>query len=115
MKRLLASLALSVSLAAVAAAPSTTLTWIPSTTKTDGTPVGSSTFTVYAGPSGAETLYRAGITGAPGVIVPGVSGTTMCFQVTQTEIASGLESEKSPEICKVFQAAPNAPTGVTAK
>ena len=101
----------------LAATPTATLSWTPATTRADGTPLsGPSYFAVYAGASGAEVLLRTGIAASP-VVIAGVLGQTMCFQVTQIETATGLESERSPEVCKTFATpvAPAAPTGIAVK
>ena len=115
MKQLLAALLLLPALAF--AAPTATLSWIPATTRADGTPLPSGTpfFNVYAGASGAETLLQSGVTGGS-MTLTGVAGATLCAQVTQIDVSTGAESARSIEACKTFPASPpNAPTGVTLK
>jgi hypothetical protein len=92
------------------------LSWTPSTTRTDGTTItGPLSFTVYQGPSGAEVKAFQWILGSTLTVTTGLAaGTTVCWQVTETETATGLESARTPEGCKTFPAttavvAPNPP------
>jgi hypothetical protein len=104
---------------AAATAPlSAVLTWTPSTTRTDGSTItGQVTFTVYQGPTGAEVQLVNFILGSTLTATSGLApGATVCWQVTETETATGLESARTPEACKTFPAAvtaPNAPAPVT--
>lgn len=114
MRKVLLTLLLAATIAvAQAAGPSATLTWVPPTTNTDGTPItGALTFNVYQGPTGAEstTPVQTGLSGTSATITAGLAdGTTVCFKVTAVE--GGQESAKSNEACKTFPAAtPNSPT-----
>ena len=118
MKHLILAIALLGAAAGVlAATPTATLSWTPATTRADGTLLtGASYFAVYAGASGAEVLLRTGIAASP-IVIAGVLGQTTCFQVTQIETATGLESERSAEVCKTFATPipPAPPTGVAVK
>lgn len=117
---LAAIIALAAPTLAQAAPLSAVLSWPPSTTRTDGTPItGPVTFTVYQGPSGAEVKTFSWILGSTLTVTTGLaSGTTVCWQVTETETATGLESARTPENCKTFPAVatpPNAPAPASVK
>jgi hypothetical protein len=101
---------------------SAVLSWTPSTTRTDGTPVvGSMMFTVYQGPTGAEVKTVSFILGSTMTVTTGLAvGATVCWQVTETENGTGLESDRTPEACKTFTATaptakPNAPAPLVVK
>ena len=99
---------------------SAVLSWTPSTTRTDGTPVVPPvSFTVYQGTSGAEVVMASYILGSTFTATTGLApGTTVCWQVTETETSTGLESARTPEACKTFPAVatpPNPPIPLTAK
>lgn len=113
MKKISALLALAIS-AAFAAALTSTITWTPPTTNTDGTVIsGPITYQLYVGAKGAEVKYKTPVTSPPYVLVPTPApGTQVCVQVTAT--ANGVESAPSAEVCaQIPQSIPNPPSNVT--
>ncbi len=122
MKHFLALLLLAPLLAL--AAPSATVSWVPSVTHADGTPLtGPVTFNVYQqGPTigGVQSPYGLVLTGITANSVTLSTGLpasgSVCFEVTEIETATGLESASSIAICKTIVAiAPSPPTGVAVK
>lgn len=106
---------------AQAAPPTATITWVPATTRTDGTTItGPVTFNLYRGVgNGGEAAapYQTGLTGTTFTDTVGLlNGTTECYQMTEVETATGLESARTNEACKTFPASPpSAPTSLTVK
>ena len=119
--RFLAILALLFPILAFAAPPSSVLTWTPATTRVDGTTIsGVLTFNVYRGVGAGNestTPYLTGLTGTTYTDSTGIAnGTTVCYQMTEVETATGLESARTNEACKTFPASPpSAPTNLTVK
>ena len=95
------------------------LTWVPSTTRTDGTTItGPVTTNIYQGATGAEVLLQSVPAGTATITLTAglANGTTVCWVATAVETATGLESARTNEVCKTFpQAPPSAPTGLTVK
>jgi len=97
------------------AANTATLSWTPATTHADGSPlVGTPFFNVYQGASGKEAKVQNGVA-LTSVLLSSLPNGTTCWYVTQVEVATGLESAPSAEVCKTFVTLPNPPTGVTVK
>lgn len=101
-----------------AAGPTATLTWVPPTTNTDGSPItGTLTYNIYEGQGASvstctvgSTPSQTGLSGTTVTISTGLQdGTTACFAVTAVE--GGVESAKSNTATKTFPpATPLAPT-----
>ena len=118
----LAAAAILVGVAIAATPNSAVLTWTPALTRTDGTTItGALTFNVYrgVGAGGAvasTTPYLTALTGTTYTDTTGLAGgTTVCYQGTEIETATGLESARTNEVCKTFPQAPPSALTLTVK
>ena len=103
------------SLTAFAAPAQFIVTWSAPTQFVDGTTITTPIlYRVYAGPSGKEVPLATPVTAPPFIVLPlPPAGTTECVQVTAE--VNGVESARSPEICKGIPfPVPNPPSKVAA-
>jgi hypothetical protein len=107
----LAIAALLLSVVALAAAPTSVLTWGAVTTNTDGTTASGITYNVYAAyGTAAQAKISSGVTASTYTDASAslTDGLTACYAVSAVE--GGVEGAQSNVACKTFPAAvPSAP------